>query len=346
MKIALLANNFDNRGGSTRFVGDLSENLRAAGHEVEILWRNGRYFDFLREVRRHAKTSDIIQAIDIKPLGIIAFLATRFTKARYTIVSQGSYSVAPLSSRKLAFIARIVFRNAGAVVAISSYIKREIDKKVSGANVVVITHGVDLTKFQHDPSAPKSDTPYMLGVGSIKTRKGYETAMRAFVVAKKQVPELRYRIVGAQIDEPNYVKKVMNIAREAGVSDSVDFIKDISDEELRDIYVKATFFILTSVNEGGHFEGFGLVFLEAGAYGLASIGTSGNGIEDAIIDGKTGILVPQYDVEATAVAIVKLTRDADLRVRLGNAARAHAIERAWPNVVKEYEALYKSITSR
>ncbi|OGG58841.1 hypothetical protein A2765_00470 [Candidatus Kaiserbacteria bacterium RIFCSPHIGHO2_01_FULL_56_24] len=339
-------NAIDVRGGSTRFVTDLAENLRAAGHTVEVLVRNGSVIPFIWKVHVRARTSDIVQVTDMKPLGIIAYLATRFTKAKYVIVGQGSYAVAPLDNPKTSLIARRVYRAAGAVVAISSFIKREIDGRMKGARVVVINHGVDLTKFHGALAAPKSGVPYVLGVGSIKHRKGYDTALRAFIRAKKDVPDLRYVIVGAHIDEPKYVQKLMETVRESRVEDSVDFVKDISDERLRELYQGASLFMLTSVNAGGHFEGFGLVFLEAAAYGLASIGTKGNGIEDAIIDGKTGVLVPQYDVEATAAAIVRLMQDDQLRKQLGTGARRHAEARTWPIVVREYEELYKDILAR
>ncbi|MEK7509183.1 MAG: glycosyltransferase family 4 protein [Patescibacteria group bacterium] len=344
MRVCFYTGTADIRGGSTRYVTDISEELRKQGHMVDILVRKGKFLMDVMRLRRYARTHDIIHAIDLNPRGFDAYFATRFTPAKLVITVQGSYGVAPLDNRKTALLARIVYRAAAAVVAISSYIKREIDWRMRGANVVVITHGVDLTRF-HSTATHKSDAPYVLGVGSIKRRKGYDTALRAFIRAKKEIPDLRYVIVGAQIDEPNYVQKLMQTVRESGVEDSVDFVKDISDERLRELYQGASLFMLTSVNEGGHFEGFGLVFLEAAAYGLASIGTKGNGIEDAIIDGKTGILVPQYDVEATAAAIVRLMRDTELRTRLGAAARAHAEARAWPHVVREYEQLYKRVLS-
>lgn len=343
MKICIFTGKSDIRGGSTRYVTDLSEGLRAAGHTVDIVIREGKLWSDVSRLRRFAHTHDIIHSIDLNPRGYVAYLATRFTRAKLIITVQGSYGVAPLDRPKTAMLSRIVYRACAAIVAISDYIKREIDGRMKGANVVVITHGVDLSKFERAPGIRVATPPYMLGVGSIKRRKGYETSLRAFILAKKDLPDLRYVIVGAHIDEPKYVAKLMHIAEEAGVMGSIDFVKDISDEKLREIYSDASLFILTSANEGGHFEGFGLVFLEAAAYSLASIGTSGNGIESAIIDGKTGILVPQFDVEATAQAIVKLMRDDELRKRLGESARRHAEERTWQYVVKEYEVLYRDV---
>lgn len=346
MKICIFTGKPDIRGGSTRYVTDLSEGLRKAGHTVDIVIREGKLWEDVRRLRRYAHTHDIIHSIDLNPRGYVGYLATRFTRAKLVITVQGSYGVAPLDVRKTALLSRIVYRATAVIIAISSYIKREIDSKMQGANVVVISHGVDLARFARAAGTRHLKEPYILGVGSIKRRKGYETSLRGFIEAKKEIPELRYVIVGAHIDEPRYVEKLMQITRESGVEDSVDFIKDISDERLREFYTDASIFILTSANEGGHFEGFGLVFLEAAAYGVPSIGTKGNGIEDAIIDGKTGILVTQFDVHETANAIVKLMQNPDLRRTMGQAARHHAEERTWDIVIKEYLSVYEKILSK
>ena len=73
----------------------------------------------------------------------------------------------------------------------------------------------------------------------------------------------------------------------------IEFFNRLSDEALSDLYRRAKLFILTSINEDHHFEGFGLVFLEAAAAALPVIGTFGNGIEDAVKDCYNGFLVPQ-----------------------------------------------------
>jgi len=101
-------------------------------------------------------------------------------------------------------------------------------------------------------------------------------------------------------------------------------------------------FALPSINIGGRFEGFGLVYLEAGAAGLPVIGTLGCGAEEAIVDGETGFLVPQYDVEALAGAIIRLLTDADLRARMGAAGRARAAAFSWTNVAAQVRAVYES----
>jgi glycosyltransferase involved in cell wall biosynthesis len=87
------------------------------------------------------------------------------------------------------------------------------------------------------------------------------------------------------------------------------------------VYASSDIFVLPSEDEG-----FGLVFLEAAAYGLPSIGTHVGGIPEAVLDNVTGLLVPPGDSVALTAAITRLVRDADLRSRLGRAGMARAAE--------------------
>ena len=74
----------------------------------------------------------------------------------------------------------------------------------------------------------------------------------------------------------------------------------------------------------GHVEGFGIVYLEAAARGVPSVGTQTGGIPEAVEDGETGVLVPPNSPDALAEAMIELLTDVDRRRRLG----ARASERA------------------
>ena len=100
---------------------------------------------------------------------------------------------------------------------------------------------------------------------------------------------------------------MIELAKQYNIENSVEFLSKISDDQLYDLYKKAKIFILTSINDHYHFEGFGLVFLEAACCGLPVIGTLGNGIEDAI--GSNGILVGQGNIVQTSEAMAVILND-------------------------------------
>lgn len=73
-------------------------------------------------------------------------------------------------------------------------------------------------------------------------------------------------------------------------------------------------------------EAFGVVITEAMARGLPVVGTRCGGLPDQIVDGETGLLVDQNDVDGMAAAMARLADDPDLRAAMGQAGRARAVE--------------------
>ena len=87
-------------------------------------------------------------------------------------------------------------------------------------------------------------------------------------------------------------------------------------------YMAASDFLLIP----SHREGFGSVVIEAAACGIPSIGTNIYGLSDAIIDGKTGILIPRSDISALEVAMARLALYGDERRVMGEMARMRVLE--------------------
>jgi glycosyltransferase involved in cell wall biosynthesis len=123
----------------------------------------------------------------------------------------------------------------------------------------------------------------------------------------------------------------------------VFFLGAVSDAELRELYRKASVFVLTPQQEGLHFEGFGLVYLEAGAYGLPVVGTSSGGVPDAVQDGVTGLLVDPQDVEGAAQALLRLLHNPELRREMGRANRRLSEALTWERCAAEYDRAYRSV---
>lgn len=95
-------------------------------------------------------------------------------------------------------------------------------------------------------------------------------------------------------------------------------------------------------------EGFGTVVIEAAAMGIPTIGTHINGLIDAVVDGKTGILVPSHNDQALLEALSQLLDNPDLAYQMGKAARQRCVRNFDADIVnkkvaEEYISILKKI---
>jgi phosphatidylinositol alpha-1,6-mannosyltransferase len=104
----------------------------------------------------------------------------------------------------------------------------------------------------------------------------------------------------------------------------VVFHGKVDDVEKGKLYARADLFVMPVGDDPIDKEGFGLVFLEAAQYAIPSLTTNVTGVNEAVVDGKTGIVLPSQDAERLAKAILELSENRDFRIRLGMGAYDHA----------------------
>jgi glycosyltransferase involved in cell wall biosynthesis len=117
-----------------------------------------------------------------------------------------------------------------------------------------------------------------------------------------------------------------------GVSDRVVFHGYVSEHAMAKELPECDVFIQHSLTR----EGSPVAIVEAMASGLPVVSTAIGGIVDQVIDGETGYLMAQHDVTSMARAMTKLVDDDELRSRLGENARARAIELFDSSVLTEH----------
>jgi len=120
----------------------------------------------------------------------------------------------------------------------------------------------------------------------------------------------------------------------------VTFDGDCTDEELALLYAKSDIFALTSQPKPKSVEGFGFVYLEASAYGLPIIANWTGGVEDAVLDKKTGLLSEPKDLENLTSNFHTLISDENYRKMLGQNGIKWASSHSWGNTAKK---LYSGI---
>jgi phosphatidylinositol alpha-1,6-mannosyltransferase len=171
------------------------------------------------------------------------------------------------------------------------------------------------------------DRLVMITVARMTRRKGHHLTLAALA----RLPEgLRNRITWLVVGPDGEADYVNDLRRDAGqAACDVRFLGPRSNEEIRDVYAASDFFCLTGLPDAtGRVEGFGLVYLEAGAAGLPSVATDIGGVPDAVLADETGILIPP-SVESISQAIAELAADRGLRAILAAGASAHARSLSW-----------------
>ena len=119
----------------------------------------------------------------------------------------------------------------------------------------------------------------------------------------------------------------------------------ISNEELIGLYKNAELFLLLPQDVNKDIEGFGLVFLEAASCGLPVISSLGTSAEDAVANGRNGILVDSKNVDEAGEAIGRILSDKELRARFSAESVAFAKEMSWDKTASLYQLVYTKLSS-
>jgi phosphatidylinositol alpha-1,6-mannosyltransferase len=365
MRIALLTPEFDATYGWASYARELATALRVQGVDVRVFTQPGavssetfeslpvlpllvppprgfllRSLAAVERVRRVTAGCDLLHVV-AEPYSLLAAAAAG---SRPVIVTaHGTYVPQTARRRSVGWLYRRAYRHAH-LIAVSDYTARQVRHIVPDANLTVIRNGVHFARFQVGVPEPERTGPTILAVGGVKRRKGTRLLIEALVLVRERVPGTQLVITGRQ-DDQHYLAEIRERAAALGVNDQVHLVGQIPEDELRAWYQHADVFALPSLTVGGKFEGFGLAFLEASASGLPVVGTTGSGVEEAVIDGETGLLVPQNDVPALADAITRLLSDAALRARMGTAGRDYAQTQDWSAVAGRVMALYQQVVS-
>lgn len=326
---------------------DLICAAKERGADVAVIFREKGllkrpFFNFFK-IRKIISRCDIIHAFDVWPFGFLAWIFTFGLKKKIIISAIGTYSVAPLYKFFLKTLSLAAFRRADKIIAISNYTAQEIKKIIADLDIAVLPNGVDFNKWRRSANVfPEVSElkPYILGVGVVKRRKGFHNSILAFSEITDKFPELKYVIVG-QVNDKNYTDQLKNIISEKGLVDKVVFLDNVSDEKLAAFYKNAELFILTPEEHDHQFEGFGLVYLEAAASGLPSIGSRRSGAETAIKEGTSGVLVDHCDIRGTALMMEKILSDINFKNKLSVGASEWARQNTWQKTVLRYFEIYE-----
>lgn len=329
MKVAVLTTSYPRYPGDAagRFVADAVERVRRRGIDIEVVgpeqfrhfgiaYGNGVVGNLRRRpwlalfapsllasfVRAARRTDADLLHAHWLPAGWVAARTGR----PYVVQVWGT-DVELL--RRVPRLARSVLRGARLIIAASSALADDA-RRLGAQEVRVIPSGIDVPAEVGEEAEPAE----VLYAGRLSVEKGVlelvEAAADLNLVVAGDGP-LRARVPQARGFLPN--------------------------DELQELYARAAVVACPSRREG-----FGVACLEAMAHARPVVASAVGGLNDLVVDGETGLLVPPRDPRALRAALERLLADRDLRLRLGAAGRERARERfSWDAVTDATIAAYR-----
>lgn len=244
---------------------------------------------------------------------------------------------------------KFAISQAKAVFANSSFTAGKI-KALRNVDVEWSPYGTTLGKADNLVSAHSiTDKFKILFVGRHIERKG----ICYLIEAAKYLPadQFEIRIVGAgDLTEKLKAQAVeINKSKDRDILPApIIFTGKLSPADLETEYRNANVFVLPAiVDSKGDTEGLGVVLIEAMELGLPIVASNVGGIPDVVVDGETGILVPEKDPRALADAFKRLAADPALVERLLMGARKRIAECfSWDKIVERQIKVYERVMTR
>lgn len=228
---------------------------------------------------------------------------------------------------RLPFHRRLALRHADVISSITAYTaqKAAASNDLDSGRIRLLTPVLDESWLEARPrsSAGKAGAVVQLltvaRLDAAQGGKGVDLVLKALASDALKHLAWRYCIVGAGSDRP----RLEALMCDCGLAEKVEFLGAISDEVLFLRFSLCDIFVMPSTQDG-----FGIVFLEAAAFGKPVIGARAGGIPESVLDGETGILVDAAQPAELQEALIRLLGDPEERTRMGNAGRAR-VERAF-----------------
>jgi glycosyltransferase involved in cell wall biosynthesis len=194
--------------------------------------------------------------------------------------------------------------------------------------------GVDTESWQPPISRIRqAAVQSLLTVGRLHESKGHDYLIKALERLRSEGRPVVLRVAGTGPE----LSKLQALVHHYKLNDAVTFLGNLSEEDVKSEMRRAAVFILAS-----HAEPLGVVYMEAMAMEVPTIGTDAGGVTEIIANEVDGLLVPPRDVDALAKAIARLLDDQHLSETLGKAGREKIVRRFDSRVGAEilYRRLY------
>ncbi|MDG1950194.1 MAG: glycosyltransferase family 4 protein [bacterium] len=282
-------------------------------------WRWPKWMKAVKYLREYKDRYRLIITSHVLPFGSACLMAKKKTGTPYVVILHGMDVRLAQKSAKKKRLATQVLKEARLVVVNSKALAQEVAKVFGITQSLVVYPCVSPVEEQEC----KDDGVFrLLTVSRLVERKGHQHVLNVLARLRGmgRMNRFQYDIVGAGPMDQTLKSMVTNLGLDAHVT----FHGQVDDQTKNQFYAAADTFVMPVEYDPIDKEGFGLVFIEAAQYGLPSITSDIAGVNEAVRNGETGILLPDLDEENLAGAILQLYTDVEYRKQLGEAAKTYA----------------------
>jgi len=210
-----------------------------------------------------------------------------------------------------------MFQVADAIIVVSNHMEEQIvGLSAPRGKVHYNPYGIDSEMFYG--ADPAKASPVFLATGRFVDKKSPHLTLMAFHKVYQRIPEARLIMVG----DGNLLDACSSLANVLGIEHAVNFMGVQSHEKIAQLMRQVRAFVQHSrIPFSGDSEGTPVAVLEASLSGLPVISTKHAGIPDVILDGQTGFLVDECDVDAMADRMIQIANDPSLADQMGKKGR-------------------------
>lgn len=333
--------------GELRVVASIGRNVAVEGEEVVTarMFRDAwpRWWPIVSVCEKLKGHASCILVSHVLPVGTAAMISKWLGGPPYVLLFHGLDARLIKKSSWKTFLTKMIVKRSSAVFVNSVATEREVRPLVgSNKEIHVVTPGANPFQTLTRSDARMrlgihEDESVILAVGRLVNRKGFDALIRS-ASHLPTADKIRIVIVGDGPEEDDLRKLA------SGSPHPVYFISRASDAHLIEWYSAADVFCLPVKDDPKDWEGFGIVFLEAAIAGLPVIAGKAGGVEEAVVDRETGILVNSADPREIARALMILLGDPEKRTKMGDAGRERALKDfKWTDRWERYKKVFDSI---
>jgi glycosyltransferase involved in cell wall biosynthesis len=197
---------------------------------------------------------------------------------------------------------------------------QQIHPTVDNRKLVLLYNGLDLDPMasRRDGSRKRTSPPLILGIGRLVRTKGFRYLLEACHLLADEGRSFRLILIGAGPEEA----RLRSLVRRYQLENVVQFAGQLTEDKVSEQLSQAEVLVAPSLDPGsGSHDVLPNVILEAQASGIPVVATNVFAIPETVIDGTSGLLVPQEDAPALKQAIAHLLDDFDHAARLAETAK-------------------------